>query len=190
MPICRTRCRKASPSIRSRSRRRYRGASSHGNASTTRWAVHAAVGCSVRLSCTICRRSCARITRTTRTWYVAVGTTKTSMDTTSLTGFCRNAFHVGEGGFRGRTRHVSTVELGHLTASRAPLAHHPGRAPCRVRPPHVPDQLAHLLGHGRTTRRASRAQVPPVVAASLTWPGEDRVGLGTDACCLPTRPEA
>src|SRR5262245_40576944 len=45
----------------------YRGASSHGNTSTTCCVVHWAVGCSVILTCTTGRRSCARITSTKST---------------------------------------------------------------------------------------------------------------------------
>lgn len=69
-------------------------------------------GCRVLTwQCTIRRRSCTRITRTKSTLYVTVGTTKKSMETKSLTWLCRNAFHVGEGGLRRRTRYVSTVDL-------------------------------------------------------------------------------
>jgi hypothetical protein len=56
IPICWTRCRKAVPWVRSRSRRRYRRASSHGKASMTGWAVHSAVGCSVTLKWTTRRQ--------------------------------------------------------------------------------------------------------------------------------------
>jgi hypothetical protein len=77
----------------------------------TCWAVHAAVGCSVTLTCTTRRRSCARITRTKSTLYVTVGTIKQSMATTSLTWLFKHVFHVGQGGLRGRTRYVSTVDF-------------------------------------------------------------------------------
>jgi len=42
---------------RSRSWSKYRCAASHGNASRTRWTVHAAVGCAVTATCTTCSRS-------------------------------------------------------------------------------------------------------------------------------------
>ena len=51
------------------------------------------------------------MTRTKSTLYVTVGTTKKSMATKSLTWLCRNAFHVGDGDRRGRTRYVSTVDF-------------------------------------------------------------------------------
>src|SRR5258706_525234 len=50
----------------SRSRCRYRGAVSSGNALMTCWPVHKARGASVTLQCTMRRRSCARTTK--RTW--------------------------------------------------------------------------------------------------------------------------
>ena len=97
--------------MRSRSRSRYRGASSHGKASMTCWAVHSAVGCSVMLKWTRRRRSWARMSRTNSTLWVTVGTTKKSRATRSCTWFFKKVFHVGDDGLRGRTRYVSTVDL-------------------------------------------------------------------------------
>src|SRR5919198_6206041 len=96
--------------MRSRSRSRYRGASSHGNASITCCAVHAALGCSVMLKWMTRRRSWTRITRTNSTRNVTVGTVKKSRATRSCTWFFRRVFHVDDGGFRGRTRYRSTVD--------------------------------------------------------------------------------
>jgi hypothetical protein len=57
--------------------------------------------------------------------------------------------------------------FGHPNAHLAQFSHNPGRAPRRVRLPHVPDQLAHLLGNGRATRLASLAQAPPIHVCPL-----------------------
>src|SRR4029450_5338770 len=57
----------ATPYTASRSRRRYRGAVCQGQASTSCWAVHWAVGASVTLMWTTRRRSCARTTKTNKT---------------------------------------------------------------------------------------------------------------------------
>lgn len=78
---------------------------------TTCWAVHAAVGCSVTLICTMRRRSWARMTSTKSTLYVTVGTVKKSRATRSLTWVFRKPFHVGDGGLRCRTRYFSTVDF-------------------------------------------------------------------------------
>jgi len=67
--------------------------------------------------------------------------------------------------------------FGDVNAHLPQFPHNPGRAPHRVRLPHVSNQLAYLLGHGRATRRASLAQASPVVAKALMLPGEDRAGL-------------
>src|SRR5215470_13722817 len=67
MPIDATRSRKSAPYTPSRSRSRWRGAVSHGNASTICCAVHAAAGCAVMLKCRTRRRSWARTTSTNRT---------------------------------------------------------------------------------------------------------------------------
>src|SRR5882724_2189991 len=95
----------------SRSRRRYCGASSQGNVSTTCCAVHCAVGCCVTLKCTMRRRSCTRITNTNSTLKVTVGTVKKSQETKSSTWLFRNALHGGEEGLRDRGRYFSTVDL-------------------------------------------------------------------------------
>ena len=70
------------PKIASRSRIKYRGAWSHGNASRICCAVHSSVGCSVtlKLKCTTRRRSWERTTKTNRTRNKAVGTIKKSID--------------------------------------------------------------------------------------------------------------
>jgi hypothetical protein len=52
------------------------------------------------------------------------------------------------------------------------------------------EELAYLLGNGRTTRLAALAQAPPVVTNSLAVPDADCAGLDTGERFLPTRPEA
>ena len=54
------------------------GASFSGKAFRSCCAVHTAVGCAVTATWTICRRSCAKMTRTKSSRKVTVGTTKRS----------------------------------------------------------------------------------------------------------------
>ncbi len=49
--------------------------------------------------------------KTNRILNVTVGTTKKSTDTRSFTWLSKNARHVGDGGFFGRTMYFSTVDL-------------------------------------------------------------------------------
>jgi hypothetical protein len=58
-----TRPRNVVPYTLSRSCKRKRGGTRSRTASTTRWAVHSAVGCAVTPTCMICRRSSARTTK-------------------------------------------------------------------------------------------------------------------------------
>ena len=97
------------PVTASRSRRRYRGAVSQGNASTSCWAVHCAVGASVTLTWTTRRRSCARTTKTNRTLNITVGTVKKSTETRLPMWLARKVRQVCDGGVRRRTRYLETV---------------------------------------------------------------------------------
>src|SRR5262249_11050505 len=81
IPRAFTRHETTAPNTASRSRSRYRGAVSHGNASASCWAVHWAVGASVTLTWTTRRRSCARTTKTNNTLNITVGTVKKSTET-------------------------------------------------------------------------------------------------------------
>ena len=149
----------------------------------------AAVGCSVMLKCTTRRRSWARITSTKSTLWVTVGTTKKSRATTSLTWLCRKAFHVGEGGLRGRTRYFSTVDL----ATSMPSFR---SSPTIRGEPHVGFachiawmSCADLLGHGGATGRSLLTQAPPVVTKALLLPGDHCAGLDECQGIAPARPE-
>src|SRR4029450_8290151 len=99
----------ATPYTASRSRRRYRGAVCQGNASTSYWAVHWAVGASVTLMWTTRRRSCARTTKTNKTLNVAVGPVKKSTETRLPRWLSRKVLHVCDGGLRWRTRYLDTA---------------------------------------------------------------------------------
>jgi hypothetical protein len=96
--------------------------------------------------------------------------------------------------WRRRPPRSDTVRLhrriGYVNAQPAQFSHDPGRAPRRVRLPHVPNQRAYLLGNRRTTRLALLPQVPPVVSKPLVLPGKDRAGLDKGERLLPTDPEA
>jgi len=81
----------------SRSCTTYRGASFHGNASRSFWAVQAAVGWSVTATCRTRRRWCARITSTNRSRHVAVGTTKKSAAAICVAWFAKNVRHDRDG---------------------------------------------------------------------------------------------
>src|SRR5712671_1791936 len=82
----------------SRSRSRYRGAESSGKASTSCWAVHAEVGCSVTLTCTMRRRSCEIRTSTKSTRPVSVETVKKSIETMAERWLARKIRHGRDGG--------------------------------------------------------------------------------------------
>src|SRR6202166_862661 len=68
MPIARIRCKKAGPYGVSRSRMRYRGARSHGNASVTWREIHSAVGFAVTPNETQSRHPWRTMTRQYRIW--------------------------------------------------------------------------------------------------------------------------
>src|SRR4029453_1453971 len=104
-----TRLENTAPYTASRSRRRSRGAVSHGNASTSCWAVHRAVGASVTLTWTTRRRLCARTTKTNKTLNSTVGTVKKSTETRLPMWLSRNVRHVCDGGVRRRPRYLETV---------------------------------------------------------------------------------
>jgi len=79
-------------------------------------------------------------TNTKRTLKPTLGTVKKSMDIKSLTWFVRNAFHVGEGAWRERTRYFSTVDL----ATSIPT-HDARRAPPGIGTGDLPDQLTNEM---------------------------------------------
>src|ERR1700751_3120047 len=79
MPIARIRCKKTGPYEVSRSRMRYRGARSHGNASVTWREIHSAVGFAVTPNDTQSRRPWRTMTRQYRIWNAIVGRTKRSI---------------------------------------------------------------------------------------------------------------
>src|SRR4029453_9757862 len=108
IPKDRTRLENTAPYTASRSRSRYRGAVSHGNASTSCWAVHSAVGVAVTLTWTTRRRSCARTTKTNKTLKNTVGTTTKSTETSVPTWLARNVRHVCDGGVRRGPRILDT----------------------------------------------------------------------------------
>src|SRR4029077_16749583 len=80
-----------------------------GNASTSCWADHSAVGASVTLTWTTRRRACARTTKTNNTLNVTVGTVKKSTEARLPTWLARNVRQVCDGGVRRRTRYLETV---------------------------------------------------------------------------------
>src|SRR5437870_4672194 len=99
IPMAWARLENTTPYTASRSRSKYRGAVSQGNASTSCWAVHSAVGASVTLMWTTRRRSCARTTKTNKTLNITVGTTKKSTATRLPTWLSRKVRQVCDGGF-------------------------------------------------------------------------------------------
>jgi hypothetical protein len=58
-----------------------------------------------------------------------------------------------------------------------------------IRLPHGSNQITHLLGNGRPTRRALLAEIPPVVAESLPLPGNHGAGLDERESALPAWPQ-
>ena len=163
----------------SRSWRRYFGASSHGNASRSCWAVHAAVGWSVTAMCTTRRRSCARITSTNKRRQVAVGTTKKSAAASCWAWFARNVRHVCDGGC-GTAHHV--LRDGSLTDVETQfqqLTVNPRCTPQRIGLRHVPNQCADIGRHAGPSDASSTLPRPPQ-AKPLPMPREDRLRLDDD----------
>ncbi len=89
----------------------YAIAVSKGNASTICWVVHYAEACSVTLTCTILRRSCARTRKTNSTLNVAIGTTRTSAATNSFKYKLRIVRQVAEGNLSPRGLCLSRLIL-------------------------------------------------------------------------------
>src|SRR5664280_2111288 len=83
---------------------------SPGKACTTCCAVHSALGLDLTSKCRTRRPSSARISITKKTRNVALGTTKKSSDTKSLTWLSKKVRQVGDGGFLCRTMYLATVD--------------------------------------------------------------------------------
>src|SRR5580704_12555921 len=142
MPIAQIRCKKTGPYEVSRSRTRYRGAWSHGNASVTWREIHSAVGFAVTPNETQSRRPWRTMTRQYRIWNAIVGRTKRSIRRDAvgmiaekrppaLRRWPRVAAHV-----------PSDHRLGDLEAELEQLTMNTRRAPKRVRTAHLANESA------------------------------------------------
>src|SRR5260221_4534040 len=110
MPIARIRCKKTGPYEVSRSRMRYRGAWSHGNASVTWREIHSAVGFAVTPNDTQSRRPWRTMTRQYRIWNAIVGRTKRSIAAMPSTWLLRNVRQPWDGGREWRHMYRATVD--------------------------------------------------------------------------------
>src|ERR1700681_3876105 len=124
----------------SRSRSSHRGAESSGKASISCWAVHAEVGCSVTLTCTMRQRSCAIRTSTKSTRPVSVETVKKSIETRAERWLARKGpprLGRWSGQPRQQSRHGA---LGDLNAQLPQLTVDPRGAPQRIGASHVGEE--------------------------------------------------
>ena len=130
------------------------------------------------------------MTSTNITLHVIAGTTKKSRDTKAMTWFCRSARHVGDGGFRNRTRYFSTVDC----ATSMPSLR---SSPTRRGAPQV--GLAYDMFRIRPCTSREIAGGPGVrpwlncrqcSRKPFALSGDDRMWLDEDQRVLPSSPEA
>src|SRR5215471_1846393 len=95
---------------------------------------------------------------------------------------------------RGRLADARPVLLhrgfGHSDAQLPQLTHNARRPPQGIGAPHVPDEIAHFFGKGRTASLASLAQLSPVIPEPFLLPGNDGARLHERQGLLPARPQA
>src|SRR6185436_12040142 len=124
----------------SRSCSSHRGAESSGKALTNCCADHAEVGCSVTLTCTMRRRSCAIRTSTKSTRPVNVETVKKSIETMAERWLARKVHHGWDGGRDSCASSRDTVRSEISMPSFPELAVDTRGAPQRVGAGHVGEE--------------------------------------------------
>jgi hypothetical protein len=171
----------------SRSRRRYRRAWSHGNASRSCCAVNAAVGWSVTATCTTRRRSCARITRTHTSRHVC------SRDDEEIGGCDLPGMSGEKRAPRLRRWLVASPQVLRDRSLRAveakfqQLAMTPRCAPEGIALRHGPNQRADV-SRDRRSADASAAFPGPIQSEALAMPGDDGLRIDDDERGVPTGP--
>src|ERR1017187_3295686 len=170
--MSRTWRRKSAPKILSRSRSRYRGISSKGNASRTCCAVHSAVGWAVTLKWTTRRRSCANTRNTYSTWKRIVGTVKKSTETSVRTWLSRKVRQVCEGGLRRRTMYFATL-VSPMAMPNEQLTMDVGSTPERIFTAHPADQIADFVGNNRPAGLTAAYFPGPEQAKAPAVPRDD-----------------
>ena len=175
--------------MRSRSRSRYRGASSHGNASTTCWAVHWAVGCSVMFQV----HDTTAVVRQNHEH--EKDPERHRRDHKKVQG--DQGLHVvlQKGLPRRRRWFLASWAIllhgrfRHINPELPEFSDNPGRAPGGVCLPHQANQGAHLFGKGGPAKRSLLAQAPPVRTEALALPGNHRAGPDEGQGTLPAWPQ-
>jgi hypothetical protein len=79
--------------------------------------------------------------------------------------------------------------LGHVDTHFSELAHCPVRAPERIDPRHVADEVPDLLGYRWTARTSFLTQFLPMLPEYFPPPGKDRPGLYDQQGFLPVGPD-
>ena len=176
MPIARIRCTKTGPYEVSRSRMRYRGAWSHGNASVTWREIQSAVGFAVTPSDTQSRRPWRTMTRQYRIWNAIVGRTKRSIAAMPVD-------VIAEKRSPARRRwpwvaaHVpSDRRLGDLEAELEQLTMNTRRAPKCVGTAHLANERAQLSRDLRSANTVAGSPAP-IGPKPSTVPANDGSGL-------------
>src|ERR1700686_2554194 len=160
MPIARIRCKKTGPYEVSRSRIRYRGAWSHGNASVAWREIPSAVGFAVTPNDTQRRRPWRTMTRQYRIWNAIVGRTKRSIAAMPSTCLLRNVRQPWDGGREWRHIIPSDRRLGYREAELEQLTMNTRRAPKRVRTAHLANERAQLSRDLRSANTVAGSPAP------------------------------
>src|SRR5262245_28996548 len=80
--------------------------------------------------------------------------------------------------------------FGHGDAQLTQLTHNARRPPQGIAAPHVPDEVAHVFGKGRTAWLAALAQLSPGIPEPSLLPGDDGARLDELQGLFPVRPQA
>jgi len=81
------------------------------------------------------------------------------------------------------------LELHDLITTQTKVQKSPQESLQSYSPPHLTNQVTHLLGERWPARCPSLAQAPPVRTEALTLPGNNRAGLDKCERVLPPGPE-
>src|SRR5215813_8380007 len=174
--------------MRSRSRMRYLGASRSAKVSTICWEVQSAVGCSVTLKCSTCRRRCFQHEEHEQHPHGDRGHCK-EIDRHHLADVVAKKSLPGLAGSpRQLSEDSRDGSLRDLDAKHLEFSVNPWRTPQRIGRDHPLDQSANLDGsRGYATVPAPR-QPRPELAKTLPLPPDDGVGLYVQQRAAPVAP--
>ncbi len=160
MPIARIRCKKTGPYEVSRSRIRYRGAWSHGNASVTWREIHSAVGFAVTPNDTQSRRPWRTMTRQYRISNAIVGRTKRSIAGDAVEVIAEKRPPALRRWPRVAAHIPGDRRLGDLEAELEQLTMNTRRAPKCVRTAHLANERAQLSRDLRSANTVAGSPAP------------------------------